>query len=95
MTKADLVVAICSQVGGFTKKEAADITDVVFETMKEALADGDGSLKLSGFGTFTVKKKNPRLGRNPRTGQKMTITKRQVLTFKPSQILRRAVNKAG
>ena len=91
MTKADLVSAICDEVGGFTKKEAAVITDIVFDTMKDALSEGD-HLKLSGFGTFSVKHKKPRIGRNPRSGEEMMISARRVLSFKPSQILKRAVN---
>ncbi|MBM4371890.1 MAG: HU family DNA-binding protein, partial [Deltaproteobacteria bacterium] len=67
MTKAELVASICGEVGGFTKKEAAVLADVVFNVMKEALARGD-NLKLSGFGTFSVKSKKPRIGRNPRSG---------------------------
>ncbi len=91
MTKADLVTSICDEVGGFTKKEAAVITDIVFDTMKDALGRGN-HLKLSGFGTFTVKAKKPRIGRNPRSGEEMMISARRVLSFKPSQILKRAVN---
>jgi len=60
--------------------------------MKDALADGS-HLKLSGFGTFSVKEKKPRIGRNPRSGQEMMISARRVLSFKPSQILKRAVNR--
>ncbi len=92
MTKADLVSSICDEVGGFTKKEAAVITDIVFDTMKDALSVGE-HLKLSGFGTFSVKHKKPRIGRNPRSGEEMMISARRVLSFKPSQILKRAVNK--
>lgn len=91
MTKADLVSSICDEVGGFTKKEAAVITDIVFDTMKDALSVGE-HLKLSGFGTFSVKHKKPRIGRNPRSGEEMMISARRVLSFKPSQILKRAVN---
>jgi integration host factor subunit alpha len=91
MTKADLVSSICDEVGGFTKKEAAVITDIVFDTMKDALSEGE-HLKLSGFGTFSVKHKKPRIGRNPRSGEEMMISARRVLSFKPSQILKRAVN---
>ncbi|MBM4371593.1 MAG: integration host factor subunit alpha [Deltaproteobacteria bacterium] len=93
MTKADLITSICEDVGGFTRKEAAAITEVVFDAMKEALAAGS-HLKLSGFGTFAVRKKRPRTGRNPRTGQQMTITARKVLSFKASPLLKRAVNKS-
>ncbi|MFH1529160.1 MAG: integration host factor subunit alpha [Pseudomonadota bacterium] len=94
MTKADLVSSICDEVGGFTKKEAAVITDIVFDTMKDALSEGE-HLKLSGFGTFSVKHKKPRIGRNPRSGEEMMISERRVLSFKPSQILKRAVNNNG
>jgi integration host factor subunit alpha len=60
--------------------------------MKDALSVGE-HLKLSGFGTFSVKHKKPRIGRNPRSGEEMMISARRVLSFKPSQILKRAVNK--
>ena len=92
MTKADLVDAIFEQVG-FPKKEATDLVELVFETMKDALSHGQ-KIKISGFGNFTVRDKKPRVGRNPQTGQSIEISARRVLSFKPSQVLRVGVNAA-
>lgn len=91
MTKADIVDRVCERVGGFSKKEAADVVEVVFDLMKETLETGD-KLKVSGFGNFVVREKKPRPGRNPQTGQEITIEARRVLTFKPSNVLKSALN---
>ena len=91
MTKAEIIDAICEKVGGFSKREAAMIVDTVFETMKETLAAGY-KIKISGFGNFVVRDKNARVGRNPQTGEEITISARRVLTFKPSQVLKNALN---
>ena len=91
MTKADIAERIAATIN-FTKKESADIVDLFFELMKKTL-DKEGKLKISGFGNFETKQKNARKGRNPQTGETLTITSRRVLTFKPSAILRSAVNK--
>ena len=91
MTKAEIVNAIYSKVGGFSKKEAADIVELVFETVKETLGRGE-KIKISGFGNFVVRDKNARVGRNPQTGEEITISARRVLTFKPSQVLKNALN---
>ena len=91
MTKADLIDRICERVGGFSKKEAADLVEQVFDLMKGTLAEGE-KIKISGFGNFTVREKNPRPGRNPQTGQEIMIEARKVLTFKPSNILKSALN---
>ena len=91
MTKADVVEAVCQKVGGFSKKEAAEVVECVFETMKEHLERGE-KLKISGFGNFVVRDKNSRVGRNPQTGREITISARRVLTFKPSQVLKNALN---
>lgn len=64
----------------------------VFAIMKESLETGE-SIKVSGFGNFEVKQKEARRGRNPQTGEAITIEARKVLTFKPSTLLRQAVNK--
>ena len=85
-TKAELIDAVYEKVGGFSKKEAAEIVDAVFETMKEVLADGE-KIKISGFGNFIVRRKKERVGRNPQTGKPIPISARRVLTFKPSQVL--------
>ena len=78
-------------MGGFSKKEAADIVDEVFDAMKTAVEEGD-KIKISGFGNFIVREKKPRPGRNPQTGQEIMIEARRVLTFKPSNVLKAALN---
>ncbi|NVB41705.1 integration host factor subunit alpha [Pseudenhygromyxa sp. WMMC2535] len=91
MTKADIVERVCERVGGFSKKEAADLVDQVFDTMKSVLETGE-KIKISGFGNFVVREKKPRPGRNPQTGEEITIEARRVLTFKPSNVLKSAIN---
>lgn len=91
MTKADIVDAIYHKLGGFSKREAAEIVETVFETIKDTLADGK-KLKISGFGNFVVREKKARTGRNPQTGDEITIAARSVLTFKPSQVLKAELN---
>lgn len=90
MTKADIVEAIYMKVG-FSKKEAADLVEMVFETIKETLEQGE-KIKISGFGNFVVREKQPRVGRNPQTSEEITITARRVLTFKPSAVLKASLN---
>ena len=92
MTKADIVENVYERVGGFSKKEAAEIVETVFDTIKETLERGE-KLKLSGFGNFVVKDKKERPGLNPQTRQKILIGARRVLTFKPSQVLKDTLNK--
>lgn len=90
LTKADIVEDIHAQVG-FSKKEAADLVETVFDTMKQVLERGE-KIKLSGFGNFVVRPKTARKGRNPQTAESIVITQRRVLTFKPSQVLKAALN---
>ena len=90
MTKAEIVERV-QVVTGFTKKDAAELTEAVFTIMKETLESGQ-NLKISGFGHFMVKQKADRRGRNPQTGEDLIIDARQVVTFKPSILLRQAVN---
>src|SRR3954463_1258589 len=89
MTKADIVENVYEKVGGFSKKEAAELVETVFDTIKETLERGE-KIKISGFGNFVVRDKNSRAGRNPQTGEEITISARRVLTFKPSQVLKNA-----
>jgi integration host factor subunit alpha len=91
MTKAEIVQALYTRVGGFSKKESADIVDLVFEMMKETLGRGE-KIKISGFGNFVLRDKRQRPGRNPQTGDPIRISERRVLTFKASQILKLALN---
>ena len=91
MTKAEIVQALYTRVGGFSKKESADIVDLVFEMMKDTLGRGE-KIKISGFGNFVLRDKRQRPGRNPQTGDPIKISERRVLTFKASQILKQALN---
>jgi len=90
MTKADLVENVYLKTG-FSKKESADIVEMVFDILKSTLEDGD-KIKIAGFGNFVVKQKATRRGRNPQTGEEIEITSRKILTFKPSQVLKAAIN---
>ncbi len=91
MTKAELVEMI-SEKTLFARQESADLLEQVFEIMKETLENGE-KIKISGFGNFLVLEKRPRKGRNPQTGEELTISGRRVLTFKSSSKLRKALNK--
>ena len=94
MTKADIIEAVYEKLrtqGSYSKRDAADIVESVFETMKDTLGDGE-KIKISGFGNFVVRQKKERVGRNPQTGEQIMISARKVLTFKPSQVLKNALN---
>ncbi|MCA9637872.1 MAG: integration host factor subunit alpha [Myxococcales bacterium] len=92
MTKADIIERVCERVGGFSKKEAAEVVEMVFDTMKDTLATGE-KIKISGFGNFVVRSKSRRPGRNPQTNQKIMIEARKVLTFKASNVLKTTLNR--
>ena len=89
MTKADMVEKIYEKVG-FSKKESAELVEAVFDIIKGTLEKGE-KIKIAGFGNFVVKEKADRRGRNPQTGEEITITARKILTFKPSQVLKTAI----
>ena len=91
MTKADIIEAVYDKLGGFSKREAADLVEMVFEVLKETLAKQE-KVKISGFGNFVLRDKRQRQGRNPQTGDPIVITERRVLNFKASQILKHALN---
>jgi integration host factor subunit alpha len=91
MTKAEIIDCVYEKVGGFSKKESAEVVEAVFETMKDVLSHGD-KVKISGFGNFVVREKKERIGRNPQTGDPIPISARRVLTFKPSQVLKNVLN---
>jgi integration host factor subunit alpha len=90
LTKADLADAIYATMP-VDKQKAADIVEDYIEIIKEMLAK-DGKVMLSGFGSYEVKAKPPRRGRNPQTGATITLRARKVVKFKPSQLLRKAIN---
>jgi len=90
--KLDIVNGVRQHVGGLSKKEAGMLIDTLLDTMRDALAAGE-SVKVSGFGTFVLRSKRQRKGRNPHTGSALTIAQRVVLTFKPSHVLRDLINR--
>ena len=89
-TRKGLAKAINEKLG-FSQRSAEEIIDMVFAIMKETLISGE-SIKLVHFGTLGVRKKSPRRGRNPRTGDAMEISSRSMVTFKPSKGLRMKIN---
>ena len=90
MNKADIVERLAEQ-NGWTRVESMDLVDSVFMIIKDTLAHGE-ELKISGFGVFSVKEKNDRKGRNPQTGEDITINARKILKFRASLLLKKAVN---
>ena len=90
ITRKDLPKAINEKLG-FSQRSAEEIVDTVFSTMKSTLMNGE-SIKLVHFGTLNVRKKSPRKGRNPRTGEAMEISSRNMVTFRPSKGLRMKIN---
>lgn len=90
MTKAEIVSIVCNQCS-FSRQESFQIVEQVFQILKETLEKGE-KVKISGFGNFITREKRPRKGRNPKSGEQVLISGRRVLTFKPSVILRKAVN---
>jgi integration host factor subunit alpha len=92
LTKREIIDAIYTELD-IPRKECVTITDSIFEIIKEELEKGQ-YVMISGFGKWTVKSKRPRRGRNPHTGEELTIDARKVVTFKPSTLLKKVV-KAG
>jgi integration host factor subunit alpha len=90
MTKADIIEKVYQKIG-FSKKEASELVEMVFDQLKHVLQNGD-KVKISGFGNFIVREKNERIGRNPQTGDQIKISARRVLTFRPSQVLKAVLN---
>ena len=90
ITKADIVEKVYQKIG-FSKKEASELVEMVFNELKNTVCEG-GKVKISGFGNFVVRAKNERVGRNPQTGEQMKISARRVLTFRPSQVLKAVLN---
>ena len=90
MTKAEIVEQIYERVG-FSKKESADLVEKVFEIIKETLEAGE-KVKISGFGNFVVRGKNARKGRNPQTGEEITIKPSKQPRFRPGKQLKDSLN---
>ena len=89
LTRMDLSEAVFREVG-LSRNESADLVETVLELMSSALVRGE-QVKISSFGTFSVRDKNARVGRNPKTGEEVPITPRRVLTFRPSHLMKERV----
>lgn len=90
VTRAQLAETIYSQVG-LSRNDSAELLEAILERVSRALEAGE-SVKISGFGTFSVRQKGRRIGRNPKTGVEVPILPRRVLVFRPSQVLKARVN---
>ena len=91
VTRSDIADRIYEEVG-ISRKDSGDILDLMIEEIKDELVNGN-DVKLSSFCSLLLRRKNPRVGRNPKTGVEAEISARTVISFKPSQLLRRAINK--
>lgn len=91
-TRADLTDAIFRELG-ISRSDSSDFVERVLDEVSRALEEGD-SVKISSFGTFSVRDKKQRLGRNPKTGEEVPITPRRVVTFRASHVLKEQINTA-
>lgn len=91
LTKQMITDTILSRLSAISGKDAAAITEAILDAMKDELVKGN-EIKISGFGKFQVREKKARIGRNPRTGEQITIEARRVLRFYPSDSLRDTMN---
>jgi integration host factor subunit alpha len=90
LIRADIAEAIYQKIG-LSRNESADMVGTILDEISESLEDGK-NVKITSFGSFTVRNKRQRIGRNPKTGEEVPITPRRVLSFRPSHILRKKVN---
>ena len=90
LTRADLSEAVHRQIG-LSRSESADLVKTMLDMVSDHLVEGQ-TVKLSSFGTFMVRGKNGRIGRNPKTGEEVPITPRRVLLFRPSQEMKNVIN---
>ena len=89
LTRMDLTEAVFREVG-LSRNESAQLVENVLDVMSDALVRGE-QVKISSFGTFSVREKAARVGRNPKTGQEVPISPRRVLTFRPSHLMKERV----
>jgi integration host factor subunit alpha len=90
ITRAQLGESVYQEVG-LSRNESAELLETVLNQMSEALAHGE-TVKVSSFGSFSVRQKGQRIGRNPKTGEEVSILPRKVLVFRPSQVLKTRIN---
>lgn len=93
VTRADLGEAVYQEVG-LSRNESMDLVEMVLQEMSDTLVKGE-MVKISSFGTFSVRQKGQRVGRNPKTGEEVPILPRRVLTFRASHVLKNRINKDG
>lgn len=93
MTKRELVIAVAERLG-YTQNEVAQVVQAALDTITECLAEGQ-RLEVRNFGVFELKKRDARIGRNPRTGQEVSIGEKCVATFKPGKALKEFVEGTG
>jgi len=91
MIKADLINKLAKDMD-ITKQEAEKGVNIFFNTLKEAIKKGE-EIELRGFGSFRIRKRGSRSGRNPRTGEPVRVPSKKVIYFKPSKILKQSINK--
>ena len=90
LTRADLAEALVEKIG-LPRNESQDMVEIILKEISDSLAKGE-QVKLSSFGSFGIRSKGERIGRNPKTGQEVPITPRKVLVFKPSNIMKETIN---
>ena len=90
LTRAHLAEAVYQEVG-LSRSESAQLVDSILSEIGDSLIE-DGIVKISSFGTFSVRRKGQRIGRNPKTGEEVPILPRRVLVFRPSQVLKDRIN---
>lgn len=90
ITRAQLSEAVYQEVG-LSRNESADLLESVLSMISDALAN-DETVKISSFGSFSVRQKGQRIGRNPKTGEEVPILPRKVLVFRPSQVMKARIN---
>ncbi|RED53364.1 integration host factor subunit alpha [Aestuariispira insulae] len=93
VTRAELAESVYQEVG-LSRNESADLVEAVLAEMSNALVQGE-TVKLSSFGSFSVRQKGQRIGRNPKTGEEVPILPRKVLVFRPSHVLKDRINNGG
>jgi integration host factor subunit alpha len=90
LTRADLAEAVVQKIG-LPRNESQDLVELILKEISTSLSDGD-AVKLSSFGSFGIRSKGQRIGRNPKTGEEVPITPRRVLVFRPSNIMKDKIN---
>ena len=90
LTRADLAETVVQKVG-LPRNESQELVELIIKALSESLATGE-AVKLSSFGSFNIRQKGQRIGRNPKTGKEVPITPRRVLVFRPSNIMKDRIN---